>query len=348
MGPGGAAGLREKGASMLTRKVAGRTYNYDYCLGREGIGGNGFIFGQDLALGAGGSLYVLSRGSEFFPCHGITKCTLDHQFLWDDRGQSFCGGRSPWPTCVAVDNDETVYISDEAENLIFMYDRDGNFMGSWGIGGSGEGELSGPSGLAFDKEDNLYVVDSLNHRVQKLTKDGKFLARWGSQGCAPGQFNLPWGISIDKEGYIYVADWKNRRVQKLTPEGEHLASFGSPGTGEGELSGPSGVAVDDDGDIYVVDWSSKRLNVYAPDGQFVTDFVGDAQRLSPWAQGVVDASPDFRKARKRTDLTPEWFFERPISVKVDGEGRIMVLESTRHRIQVYVKERNFVEAQFNL
>ena len=333
---------------MLTRKAAGRIYNYDYCLGREGIGGGGFLSGQDFALGSGGSLYVLSRGNEFTPSQGITKCTLDHQFLWDDRGLSFCGGRSPWPTCVAVDSDETVYISDEAANLIFLYDRDGNFLGSWGIKGSGDGELNSPSGLAFDREDNLYVVDSLNHRVQKLTKDGKFLAKWGSFGSGPGQFNLPWGIAIDKHGDVYVADWKNRRVQKLTPEGEHLTSFGSPDTGEGGLVGPSSVVVDDEGDIYVVDWSSKRLNVYAPDGPFITDFVGDAQRLSPWAQGVVDASPDFSKARKRTDLTPEWFFERPISVKVDGDGRFMVLESTRPRIQVYVKERNFVEAQFNL
>ena len=299
-------------------------------------------------MGSGGSLYVVSRGNDFMPCHGITKCTLEHQFLWDDRGLGFCGGRSPWPTCVAVDSDETVYISDEAANLISMHDRDGKFLGSWGIEGSGDGELNGPSGLAFDQEDNLYVVDSLNNRVQKLSKEGKYLAKWGSHGAAPGQFDLPWGISIDKEGDFYVADWKNRRVQKFTHHGEYLTSFGQPGTGQGELVGPSGVAVDDEGDIYVADWSSKELNIYAPDGHFITSFAGDAERLSPWSQEVVDANPDTIKARKRTDLTPERFFERPISVKVDGEGRIIVLESTRNRIQIYVKERNFVEAQFNL
>ena len=35
-------------------------------------------------------------------------------------------------------------------------------------------------------------------------------------------------------------------------------------------------------------------------------------------------------------------------MNVDSEGRIMVLESIRHRIQIYVKEQGWVDAQFNL
>ena len=132
---------------MLTRKVAGRVYNYDYCLGREGTGGSGFLFRQDFSLGSGGSLYVLNSGTESFPCLGITKCTLDHQHLWDDRGFGGCGGASSCPTALAIDSGEPLYISDEAENRIFMYDRDRNFLGSWGNVGSDQGQLNGPSGL---------------------------------------------------------------------------------------------------------------------------------------------------------------------------------------------------------
>ena len=333
---------------MLTRKVDGRIYNFGYCIGREGPFGSGFILPVDFALGSGGSLYVVSRSNEFFPTHGLTKCTVDHQYLWEHRGPAFGNGAGDWPTCVEVDSDERVYVSEEYTSRILMFDKDGTFLGAWGTKGSGDGDLNGPSGLAFDKEDNVYVADGLNHRVQKFTKDGRYLGGWGSYGSGPGRFNFPWGISIDKEGYVYVADWKNHRVQKLTADGEFLASFGSPGTGDGQFWGPSSVAIDDEGDVYATDWGNKRLNIYSPDGAFITSFVGDAQRLSPWAQAVVDASPDFAKARKRTDLTPEWFFERPISVKVDAEGRILVLESTRQRLQVYLKERSFVDAQFNL
>ena len=111
---------------------------------------------------------------------------------------------------------------------------------------------------------------------------------------------------------------------------------------------PSSVATDSEGDVYVVDWGNKRLNIYDAEGTFLTAFIGDADKLPPGAQAMVDANPDYRKARKRVDLTPEQRFEAPVAVNVDDEGRIMVLETTRARIQIYVKEKNFIEAQFNL
>ena len=271
---------------MLTTDVAGRVYNYEYCIGRNAQSANGFYLPTDFALGSGGSLYVVSRGNEFIPSQGITKCTLDHDFIWEDRGLTYGNGESDWPMAVGVDSNENVYVSDDYTSLIYVFDKDGNPLGKWGTKGSGDGELNGPSGLAFDKQDNLFIVDSLNHRVQKFTKDGEFLAKWGSQGSGKGQFNMPWGIAIDKQGDVYVADWKNDRVQKLSPEGEYLATFGKPGTGDGELQRPTSVAIDNDGDVYVTDWGNERLNIYTSDGAFLIAFIGDAERLSPPAPGA--------------------------------------------------------------
>ena len=333
---------------MLTRHVAGRVYNYGYCIGRSGQFGNAFTFPLDFALGAEESLYVVNRGHQVSSCAGITKCTLNHEYLWDNRGDGIYGGRSAWPSSVDVDSNENVYVSDDYTSGILIYDKDGNPLGSWGTKGSGDGELDGPSGLAFDREDNLYIVDSLNHRVQVFTKDGTFLANWGSYGSREGQFDVPWGIAIDNEGDVYVADWNNHRVQKFSPNGEYLVTFGRSGRGDGELHRPTGVAIDKEGDVYVTDWGNDRLNIYAPDGTFLTDFIGDAEQLSPWGQATVDANPDMRMARRRADLTPEWRFKRPVAVNVDNTGRIIVLETIRYRIQVYVKEQDFVEAQFNL
>ena len=333
---------------MLTKRVAGRVYNYNYCIGTSAPAGKGFERPVDFTLGAGGSMYVLSRSGMNGPSWGITKCTIDHDFIWEDRGPNFCGRESRWPRSVALDRDENVFISDDIANVIFLYDVDGNFLGKWGAKGSREGELLSPYGIEFDREDNLFVADSLNHRIQKFTKDGKFPGKWGSQGSGEGELNMPWGIAFDKSGNLYVADWKNDRVQKFTADGDYLATFGGAGTGEGELRRPSDVAVDDDGDLYVVDWGNERLNIYAPDGSFLTAFIGDAERLSVWAQEVIDANPDYQKARRRADLTVERWFRRPTAVNVDQEGRIMVSDTVRARIQVYVKELEFVDAQFNL
>ena len=333
---------------MLTRHVSGRTYNYEYCIGRQAAGGAGFIIPIDFAVGSNRSLYVVSRGSEFSPSLGITKCTLDHEVIWEDRGLTFAGGQSPWPNSVDIDSEESVFISDDYTGRISVYDRDGNYQGTWGTKGSGDGELNSPSGLAFNAEDNLLIVDSLNSRIQKFTREGKLLDKWGSYGSGEGQFNMPWGMSIDRDGYVYVADWKNDRVQKFAPDGEYITTFGSPGSGDGDLYRPTDVAIDDQGDVYVADWGNLRLNIYQADGTFITSFIGDADTLSPWAQGVVDANPDYRKARKRTDMTPEQRFQRPVAVNVDDEGRIMVSETQRARIQIYIKEKDFIDAQFNL
>ena len=333
---------------MLTRYVSGRVYNYEYCIGRNANAGAGFSSPADFALGAGRAIYVVNKQNEFNPGQGLTKCTLESEFIWEDRGPGFAGGDSPWPSSIALDSEEKLYISDDFTSQIVTYDKDGNCLGGWGTKGSGDGELNGPSGVEFDKNDNLYVVDGLNNRVQVFTKDGKFLSKWGSQGAGEGQFNMPWGITIDKNGDVYIADWKNDRVQKFTPDGKHLVTFGSPGTGEGDLNRPSGVAVDSDGDVYVVDWGNNRLNIYTADGDFITAFVGDADKLAKWSQDSMDANPDYQKARRRVDLSPEYLFRRPVAVNVDDEGRIMVLEATASRIQIYVKEQDFVDAPVNL
>ena len=357
---------------MLTQHVAGRTYNFDEAVGSGVGGGRGFLAPVDFALGSEGIVYVICKGFEFTPNTGVTKCTLDHQFLWEDRNTTFTAGHSAMPMSIAVDSNEDVYIADDYSNRIFIYDKDGAPVGFWPKrepiepevysaaklpvdlyltklrgGNDGDGELNGPSGIVFDTDDNLYVVDSHNHRVQKFSRDGKFLLKFGSLGSGEGQFNLPWGIALDQEGNVFVADWRNDRVQKFTADGAYLASFGS-GSGDGELQRPTGVAIDKDGDVYVTDWGNDRLNIYAGDGQYVTSFYGDADKLAPAHQSTVDANPDNQKARKRTDLSVERPFWRPVAVNVDDEGRIMVLDLQRNRIQVYIKERDWLEAQFNL
>ena len=356
---------------MLTQQVKGRVYNYSHCLGGSS-GDRGFFAPVDFAVGNEGRIYVVNTGFEFYPQYvGITACNLDSEIFWSDRGYTFGGNReSAMPKSIEVDEDENVYVSDEFNNQIYILNRDGEYVGSWGSkevdagasvdatgrplhlylrkymgGNTGDGQLNGPSGLAFDPDGHLLVVDGHNHRVQKFTKDGQYISQFGSFGSEEGEFNMPWGITVDSEGNIFVADWRNNRVQKLSPEGRHLATIGGPGS-EGELSFPAGVAVDKDGDIYVADWGNNLLRVYEADGSFITNFVGDAWEVSQWAAGRISADPLIQKKRRLVDLTPTWRFWRPVAVNVDNEGRVMALEALHHRLQVYHKEQNWLEPDF--
>jgi hypothetical protein len=332
---------------MLTTVAAGRVFDYSYCIGMYAMAGQGFWSPQDFALGSGGVFYVLSRGTEELGLR-ISKCTLDHKFLGQFGGYGAGDGQFVWPRSIDLDRKENLYTSDEHLNRITIFDKEGRFLGKWGEPGAGDGQLNGPSGIAFDPEENLYVVDSLNHRVQRFTREGKFLAKWGRHGAGDGEFDLPWGICVDGKGEVYVADWKNNRVQKFSPHGALLRKFEASGSGVGDLHGPTAVAVDSEGDVYVTDWGNHRVQVYAPDGTFITSLVGDAQQPSPWTQTYIDANPDIVKARRRVNLEPEWRFRRPVAVNVDAQDRIFVLESARHRVQIYSKVREFEEHPLNL
>lgn len=332
---------------MLTTVAAGRVFDYSYCIGMYSQSGLGFWTPQDFVLGTNGRMYVLNRGAEQLG-QRISKITLDHEFQGQFGSFGAEDGRFVWPRSIDLDKNGRVFVTDEYLNRISIFDVEGAFRYHWGRPGSKEGELNGPSGIAFDSNDKIWIVDSLNHRVQSFSNIGEFQSSFGRQGSGDGELENPWGICIDREDYIYVADWGNNRVQKFSPDGELMVTFEGSGNGVGGLKGPSGVAVDPDGDVYVTDWGNHRVQIYDATGKYITALVGDAQELSPWTQTYIEANPDIMKARRRADLEPEWRFHRPVAVNVDPDGRIIVLESYRHRLQIYNKLRDYEEHSLNL
>ena len=329
---------------MLTTTVAGRTWNFSHAIGRNAAAGNGFTQPWDVAAGSDGVLYVLSRGQE--GVGGVTaenkrigKLTIDQEFIGD-----FARGMT-WPAGIALDADGNIYCSEEFRNKIYVFNEDGEEIGEWGEAGSGEGQLNGPSGLAADSRGNLLVVDARNNRVQKFTADGQHLSTLGE-----GTLSSPWGIGLDSDDNIYVADWGNNCVRKFSPDGELVLTFGGSDLDNGgDLNHPSSVAVDSEGDVYVSDWGNKRIQIYAPDGVIITSLHGDAVEFSNWAAEVINSNPDAQKAYRRVkDRTSLGLFERPVGLTVDSEDRLIVTDSTRGRLQIYAKEKDYMDPQFNL
>lgn len=332
---------------MATETMA-PSIQYSHTIGRGEFNGPGFRNPVAMARGAGDIMYVVSRSYEYRPDgKRVTMCSVDEEYLGEfARGVTTAGdtsidaadGSLIWPTAIAMDQAQNVYVADEWLNRISIFTKDGEWLGKWGTPGSGDGEIDRPSGLAFDGDDNLLLVDSVNSRVQKFTKDGKFLGKWGSEGSGDGQFQLPWGITIDAEGNVYIADWQNDRIQKLTVDGQFLMSLGSSGNEDGELTRPTGVAVDKQGYIYVADWGNDRLQVFSPEGGFLAKITGDGT-ISKWGKDKLDANAEMWKEREIAQgIEREKLFWGPIAVTVDDEDRIFVVESARHRIQVYQKQ----------
>ena len=77
---------------------------------------------------------------------------------------------------------------------------------------------------------------------------------------------------------------------------------------------------------------------------------GDARQISKWGMMQLDANPDSALARQRAEYPEqEWRFHRPTSVAFDTEtNRLIVTDTVRRRIQVYVKETDYQDPQLTL
>ena len=354
---------------MLTTTVAGRTYDYSHNVGRFALAGMGFYMPVDLVLGEDGVAYVANRGGEIInnvPWDRtglgvrVSKLTLgsqagEEEFLGEFSKNGNAEGQLIWPAGIAADNQGNVLVTDEWLNRVSVFDKEGDFLRCWYTVQSGDSGPNGAAGIAIGPDETIYVTDGRSHQVRRFENDGTFLGAWGSLGSGDGELDSPWGITVDSKGYVYVADHKNHRVQKFTADGGYVAQFGRAGTKPGQLNYPTDVAVDPEGDVYVCDWSKNdwdrgRVHVFDPDGVFLTSLVGDAQQLSAWAQMIVDASPDYIKRRREVRSTePEWTFAQPAAVEFDAaNGRLLVVDTQRGRIQIYNKQSGYMVPQLNL
>jgi DNA-binding beta-propeller fold protein YncE len=319
--------------------VAPPPLKYSHTIGLLALTGRGFSNPMNTAVTDAGILYVANRSNSFQALQGavrITVCNIEGEYLSEFGSYGTEDGSFVWPTGIDVDSKGNVYLADEHRNDVQVWDKDHNFARKWGGGpGDGDAEMNRPAGLAVDSHDDVVVSDGLNNRILKFSPEGKLLAKWGSAGTGEGQFNMPWGVGVDGGDNVYVADWRNDRVQKFSPDGKYLASFGSSGSDTGQLKRPADVAVDSDGNVYVADWGNERVSVFEADGYPLTTLLGDAD-LSRWGGEYISANEDIIRGRQiAADMSLEKRFWGPTGVAVDQAGHVLIVESCRHRVQVY-------------
>ena len=60
---------------------------------------------------------------------------------------------------VAVDGSGNVFVADQLNNRIQVFDNTGTFLTTWGSLGSGDGQFNDPAGVAVDGSGNVFVAD---------------------------------------------------------------------------------------------------------------------------------------------------------------------------------------------
>ena len=176
---------------------------------------------------------------------------------------------------VAVDGEDRVFILTRGEHPIMVFDRDGNFIRSFGEGLFSDNRTHGLYYSAAD--DSLLAADDGIHTIQKFSSTGEKLKEIGERNHpAPrwsGQpFNRPTSAAIrPSNGDIYISDgYGNSRIHVYSGSGDYKFSWGEPGIDAGQFIRPHNIAIDDQERVYVVDRECHRIQLFDVQGKFIT------------------------------------------------------------------------------
>ena len=170
---------------------------------------------------------------------------------------------------VSVDGDDNVYVFVRGPHPMLKFDKNGNFIKSWGegfYGGRAHGVHVGPDGF-------VYVVENTRHAIDKWTRDGELVWTLGTPNQpAPkwsGQaFNLPTHMAVSaKTGDIFVGDgYGNNSVHRFSNDGKLLKTWGGHGIEPGSFQCPHNLCLDEDDYVYVCDRENNRVQVFDQEG----------------------------------------------------------------------------------
>jgi sugar lactone lactonase YvrE len=156
------------------------------------------------------------------------------------------------PNDIAIGANGDIFITQghspgagKGDPRVLKFDKDGNFIKSWGGKGTEPGKFDVAHGIAIDAKGLLWVTDRENQRIQIFDQDGKYIREIKYAG-------LPCALDIGSQ-YIYMVNGFAGQILKLDLDGKVLAVVGKPGNGVGEFGEAHFIAVSPKGDIYVAD-----------------------------------------------------------------------------------------------
>ena len=242
-------------------------------------------------------------------------------YLYEFGTSGIDNGQLSAPVQASLNSDNLVYVVENGNHRVSVFDSDGVFQFNFGSFGSANGAFKYPVGIAVGPSDDVYVVDKNNYRVQVFDPAGNYLRQFGSFGSANDNLNLPHGIAVDEFENIYIADYNNYRVQKFDSTGNLLLTFGSgPGNQPGLFKLPTTIALSSNGNVYVTDTFNHRVQVFDSAGNYLTAFGGYGPGL------------------------PGKFGYESRGIGIDSDDNVFVGDLRGHRYHVFDSEEIFIKS----
>src|SRR5579871_5751557 len=255
-----------------------------------------WAFAHSVRIDKDDNIWAIDKGSDmiikFNPAGRV-------QWVFGRRKESADEDTGPWehvnpplpavdglfrqPTDVAWDSEGNIYITDGYINSrVAKYDKNGDWLKSWGTPGNGPGQFNLPHAIVIDKNNNIYVGDRSNRRVQVFDTDGKFLRMFTIDvpppaGIPPVYGDIPAGGRLDAvigaPNSICITQGPNQvlfigestypgRLFKVSLDGKVLGVIGRSGRQLKQFSGVHQLACPVETEVYTAEtanWRSQKL-----------------------------------------------------------------------------------------
>jgi len=210
-----------------------------------------------VAVDASGKIYVADTAN-----YRVQKCTLSGS---SGTCTTFAGVTGEWgddfghldsPSAVAIDRTGRVYVADQWNNRIQVFDASGAYLttigGEWG---TSTGEMRGAAGVALDSAGNVYVTDRGNHRIQKFALG---VPRWVQVNLnAFGDRSNDGIASLAGFGsYLYAGTWNYDAGGQLWRRGSAWTAVTTDGFGNSYNVGIDHL-IEFNGKLYAGTWADE-------------------------------------------------------------------------------------------
>ncbi len=250
------------------------------------------------------------------------------------------------PQAIDTDASGKVYIADQNNNSILLYDgytvRRIAGTGSFGYTGDGgsarKAQLNKPTGLTV-LGDKLYITDTGNDAVRSVNLKSERISTFAGNGYSgytgdggaaeKACLNKPGGIAADRRGNLYINDIANNVIRKVDTDGR-ISTFAGSGqygyTGNGKKAKNAafaeiyGLGISRQSNrLYLADYFNHCIRAINLDTGIITTVAGTGQ------SGYTGDGGSARKAQ----------LNRPVAVCTDKYDNLYIAESGNHCIRFY-------------
>ncbi|XP_078000347.1 uncharacterized protein LOC144452975 isoform X2 [Glandiceps talaboti] len=208
--------------------------------------------------------------------------------------------------------------------------------------------------------DAIGVVDTLSEDfLKKVAVKDDGTSQWsvkviGQEGEGPTEFKNPWGLVWTPTGLLLVADYDNYRIQILNSDLQFVDSIRYDNQFSKPFK-PFVIAVSRDNKYFIYDDGNKQIIVTNENKKIIRIICKNENLFGITLMGDYVLATDYIGHRlikfttmgdKVTEVKGEGKFNRPHSVVVTSDQKIVVSDCYNHRIKFYDSNLKFISSYY--